>query len=226
MDTSGLITIRDIVDSYLPQSKKDESDYLTYMMLVERAVLDLQLFISDEKKTTKITIDRTTLTADFPPDLVHISVLGFVENERLIPLAINNTLQINRDMSCGELVSQATQVDELMFYNNGAHYYGEFRVNHASRKFEFSSDIAFDELILEYVSTGINITGETLIPSNYREYLIADLNERSLKFDRSVSDSEKARAKMYRDEEYKKLKQMKVDITQLLDSWRKVKYQK
>lgn len=227
MDIQGLISLKNIVDDYLLQLGKDESEYLRYLRLCERSITDMHLFSFGGVKVEKITIDKTKLYSAFPKDFSKFLKLGFIDGGEIVPIAMNSRLHISRGENCGEVVDvQSLENEEVKFYNSGMDYYGEIRLNETMNRIEFSSDIAFTELYLEYVSTGLNSSEETLIPIKYREYLIADLNWKAVQYDKLVSGGEKQTAKIIRDEELMKIGQLKVNLTDLVDAHYQTKFTK
>lgn len=55
------------------------------------------------------------------------------------------------------------------FGNGGEHNQGQFDLDVANKRFQFSSEWANREIILEYITTGISINSETIVSEKYRK---------------------------------------------------------
>lgn len=175
-DISGLCTLSSIVDDVINEMGLSESEYIRLLRVAERGLMKINLNAIGGVSTQKIEVDEKTLTSPLPRDFAMFLKLGVIVNGKLYPLTMNDNIQINRDIDCDTVISQ----------KDGAHYplnrystrgglpeIGNYRINSKMNRIEFSSNLNYKSLILEYVSTGLNATGETYVPAIARETLIA-----------------------------------------------------
>ena len=207
---NGLISLKSIVDDLLLQTKDGESNYITYLRLAERCVTEeLNPFTTGSAKAVKYTIDKTILNVPLPKDYVSLVRLGVIVNGSIVPIYENTHLRIQRPVNCSEVESEVDMVDMNMpnEYNNGTNYFGRYRINKQNRVIEFSSDITFNECIMEYYSTGIKANGETLVEIDVRPVIIAYINWKEAEYDKSLYQNYRMELKLNFEYEHTKLRQ-------------------
>jgi hypothetical protein len=89
------------------------------------------------------------------------------------------------------------------FGNGGYLNDGQFRVDSANRRFQFSSDWTGKNIYLEYVGTGLNPTGQTVVDENTRKCIKLYIRWQALETNKTASMAEKMRAEQqYWNENY------------------------
>jgi hypothetical protein len=103
------------------------------------------------------------------------------------------------------------------FGNGGYLNDGQFRVDSANRRFQFSSDWASKTIYLEYVGTGLNATGQTVVDENASKAIKLYIRWQALEVSKTASLGEKARAEQkYWDENLTATKRLVVNLDKIL----------
>jgi hypothetical protein len=226
MDTSGLITLKSVVDDFLSENKLDESEFVRLLRIAERGMGELSMFVIPTIKTTTLTIDRRTNAASLPRDYMDYSRIGVIVNGDLYPLSSNSNLQLNKEINCEDTgvpnESSDKFVEDHSYSSRGGHsQFGEYRLNIAKHRIEFDSNASSRQVVLEYISTGVNASEETYVPYMALECMIAWVDWKNSKGDRSLNRVDvQERERIYYNE-FEKLKDKYIPSAQeLLDAYR------
>lgn len=84
-----MTTLLDMVKVYLSEAEVSASKTLRLLEIAKRGLLDLHMDVSGLPETTKLHIDRRTLTAALPEDYITYKVLGYCWNGVIVPFAEN-----------------------------------------------------------------------------------------------------------------------------------------
>jgi hypothetical protein len=181
MDIDGLTTIKSIADDVVLELGIDESYKLNLIRFAERGVLKFAGLHLDDTKTVLLDIDPNVLTAPLPKDYLTFSRIGVFYNNQLIQLSSNSRLKTNRQVDCGGSDTTKEEFNTSIYLGNGNHgqygfrggksQYGDYNID--TKLWQIQFDTYADNIILEYVSTGIEKNGETYILEGMREPLIA-----------------------------------------------------
>ena len=188
METNGLITLQTCVDDVL--NKLDNySDSLIgrYLRFAERGLSKLSLFVLDGVRTKEIPINMKINTADLPSDFVRLIRLGVNVHGKYYTLTRNDDIIIRDEFSCQEtprdsddnglMEGYPCSVGNESGYNyqlrGGQSEYGSYRIDPKENVIYFGEDVRLENVIVEYVGTGININDVTYIPEMAREAIIA-----------------------------------------------------
>jgi hypothetical protein len=90
---------------------------------------------------------------------------------------------------------------------------GYYRIDKQRRKIVFNSDIALDEVILEYKSSGVRADGETLVSREYAPTIIAYIHWQLKEYKDKVAQSEKMRLKQRYIDEEKMVRRLNLGFT-------------
>ena len=97
-----------------------------------------------------------------------------------------------------------------------------YRIDKKEGVIILGGDIPLGEIVLEYLSSGINLSGKTYIDDDMREVLIALIHWKLKEFapSRTVGEGEKVRARQMYDYEARKLSKLrkKFTISELMDT--------
>lgn len=103
------------------------------------------------------------------------------------------------------------------FGNGGYLNDGQFRVDDANRRFQFSSDMASKPIYLEYVGTGLNPTGQTVVNENARKSIKFYIRWQVAETNKNESMNVKTRAEdQYWKENMTATKRVTVDLDKIL----------
>lgn len=195
-------------------------NYNKFMLWAMEGLQEMR--IDDFQEIKSILVTTTTIaTLPFPVDMVKWTKIGEVSGDRVKVFTINNKIMLNHKTDCGVEQNngkyKAKTPNNLLPYAEDGHYFngyglstiygygngvqgdGQFREDKSRREFQFSSQYASKDIVLEYVSTGLNPSGQTYVEETIRkavkEYIFWWKTER----DRAASGGEKDRAKYLYD---------------------------
>jgi hypothetical protein len=220
-------------------------NYVKFLKWGLDCVQELRLDSLQEIKSVDLTTSSLA-TIPFPVDMVKWTKIGVREGDRVKVFTMNNSIAFGNPVECGQEQPNSAYhpsyeintEDEraalfgywfggyssgaIFGYGQGVQGDGQFRVDLDKREFRFSSQYANRDIILEYVSSGINPSGETLVEESARQAIIEYIHwlrkERSDKY--SLSD--KDRSKFLYDEALRKVQRRALpDIDTIVASVRK-----
>jgi hypothetical protein len=240
----GFTTVDSIVRSeLLAQEDWNMSNYQRYMAFAMEAIQDWSL---DKKSSLKVIVDVTSAiaTLPFPSDYVQFSRIGTVEGDRVKTMIQNNKLALAQSLnSCGQpinnspylpnyqlpasglvadysyySVSYADTSGAIYGFGNGGYLNdGQFRVDLENRRFQFSSDWASKTIYLEYVGTGLNPTGNTVVDENARKTIKLYIRWQAAETSKNSTEAAIERARLnYWNENLTATKRMVVNLDKIL----------
>jgi hypothetical protein len=212
--TQGYSAIDDIVrEECLAQEDYNLSKYMRYLSFALEAVRDWTV---DKKNEVKVLVSNTSAIATlaFPTDYVKWSRIGTLEGDRIKTMIVNNKLNLYHDGATNNTPYRPSYASLLPgndpyyqysinydtsgaiygFGNGGYLNDGEFRVDRENRRFQFSSIWASTQVYLEYVGTGLNPTGATVVDEIARKCIKFYIRWQALETSRTASLGEKQRA--------------------------------
>jgi hypothetical protein len=173
-DTAALISIEKIVTDFLFAYRKGTEDYPLYVRHAAVCFQDFNLYDGEIFQTTKVTINPTLKCIEMPDDLLKfidlvIPIKGgwwsFTQKDNIVTTTTMVGAVETRDPLQGE--GAKIDVDRVVSYGaKGA--YNKFRctVDMVTRRIYMDNIYtANDYMVLLYVSSGINASGETKVPS-------------------------------------------------------------
>lgn len=184
METKGLITLQTCVDDVL--NKLDSySDSLIgrYLRFAERGLSSLNLFVLNSVRTETLTINKHINIANLPADFVRLIRLGVNLNGKIYTLTNDNELKVGTYFGCETTERETSDsaydsCDENYcgwnYQIKGGHSeYGTYRIDEANYTIQFGQGVNLDDVVIEYVGTGLNISDVTYIPEKARETIIS-----------------------------------------------------
>jgi hypothetical protein len=242
-DTQGYCTIDQIVrEECLAMDDYNLSHYLKFMMFALEGLKDWRL---DKKNEPKVIVDVTSslATLPFPADYVQWSRIGTVEGDRIKSFIVNNHLALAQSLDdCGQPVNNSPYQPNFssstaggligaysyaLMYNDTGSIYGfgnggylndgQFRIDSANRRFQFSSEWTNKTVYLEYVGTGFNPTGQTVVDENARKCIKLYIRWQAAETSKTASLGEKVRSEQqYWNENYTASKRSVVNLDKIL----------
>lgn len=240
--TQGYETLNNIIrEECLIQEDYNLSNYLKYLTFAKEALRDWKL---DKKNETTVLVSTTSsiATLSFPDDYLQWSRIGTLEGDRVKNFIVNNHLALYHATEDGEEVNNSqyqpsfiTPVSDGMntaygygvLYNPSGSIYGfgnggylndgQFRIDAANRRFQFSSDYADTEVYLEYIGTGLHPTAATVVDGNTSKTIKRYIRWQAIETSRTASLGEKQRAEQqYWSENYTASKRAVVNLDKIL----------
>lgn len=185
--TSGFITIRYVVMSILNRLRDyTMKDYRYLAQLVIEGFSDLNMYHLSNVEVVYLYMDEAK-TVSVPADFIDWIKVGIPLNKKLHVLTRKENMLKPRVFPDGESVGHTDEGEDTGIYftdhfREGAYvsslygitggwntaYYDYDREN---RQFIFSGTVPRSEIVLEYISSGIKLTGSTVIPRQALEPL-------------------------------------------------------
>lgn len=189
----ALVTIKNCVMSAMNALEiYHMSHYSRFVEFAKLGFFDLQLYAMDRVKTAYLTPNSVGIV-NLPSDYVDYVSIGINVQGEMWTLGLNQNLigEGDPDINCGALVKETGQncyVAPGLQYNfsdhfRGAQYIGGvyglggglngdyYKVDKRNRRIILrNNNLGNNKLVVEYISTGVEFCGDTLIP---RESLLA-----------------------------------------------------
>jgi len=179
MDTNRLTQISSVVDDVQNELKDyNDKSYFRFLRFVERGLKELNIFHLNNVSVMTLTVDTDSKSAPLPGDFLTLRRIGvLLGNGRVYPLTADSDLNINKDSECGQIQKDDSTaiVQDYRTYKSrgGTSEAGTYRINYKQNRIEFGPSVTSDTVIIEYVSSGIQINGDTFVPELAREALMS-----------------------------------------------------
>ena len=229
--TAGTTTITYVVMSVLNRLKDYSMRHYSFLeQIIIEGYTDLNLWHMDNIEVVYLRMSDQK-DVDLPCDFVDWSKIGIPINGKLRVLTRNENILLPRKFSDGADVGNTDDANEAVgglyftdHFRNGqfvAGLYGlpggidqaYYDIDRENRKIIFSGNVPRAEIVLEYISSGIDLAGGTIIPREavpaLRQYAIWQLIEN----DPKVSASEKERKKEQYEEQIEALRYFQTAFT-------------
>ena len=200
----GLTSIQDIVKEFISE-KGDftELNYLRYLKMAMRGFTNLNTHTVRSFKSVRLELDALN-QAEIPTDYINWSNIGLLSGGKIYHLDANPDLVLLQEGDSTTSESRRVPFFGYTMLGFRPHVvYGattslsspSYKIFRDEGKIQFSSNIATKEIILEYITTGINPEGATYIPIVAGEALLEYLHWRDRKNDKRYSRGEVMDAK-------------------------------
>lgn len=219
---AGIVNVNYVVMSILNRLRDySMRHYMFIAQLVIEGYGELALWHLDTIEVVYLRMSSAK-TVDLPTDFVDYTKIGIPVNGKLRILTKKDNILLPRSFADGAPVGNADDENStsgsIFFvdhFRNGqftAGLYGlsggidsaYYRIDRESRQIVFSGTVVRGEVVLEYVSSGIKLSGQTNIPRETVPALQAYVAWNMVKWDKKVSASDKAQRKQdYLEEEAK-----------------------
>ena len=184
---------------------------------------DLNLFHLDNVEVVYLRMSEAK-TVDLPADYVDYLKIGIPIGGKLRVLTHNTSILFPREFEDGEEVGNTDELesssDSIYFVDhlNGGKSIGGlygmpggvdqayYRIDRERRTIIFSGSVPRSEIVLEYISSGVGLTGATIIPREAIPALRAFLLWQIIEEDPRVSATQKERKKGQYEEQVEALR--------------------
>jgi len=217
--TLGTTTIKYVVMSVLNRLRDYSMRHYSFLeQLCIEGYTDLSLWHLDNIEVVYLRMSEAK-TVDLPPDFIDWLKIGVPVAGKLRVLTNHKAILLPRKFEDGEEVGNTDDVastsDAIYFqshYRNGQFVGGlyglpgsidqaYYRFDREERTIVFSGSIPRSEVVLEYISSGVSLSGTTIIPREAVPALRAYLMWQLIENDSKVSPTEKERKKSQYEEQ-------------------------
>lgn len=192
--TSRLSTIQSSVYDFLVEiGDFSDENFFRWLQVAIRGFKNLNMLTLKSYNVAKLTMNANR-EATLPNDYLNWLEVGYISGDRIIPLGRNPNLFIARDGDYTGAVETSDDSSPVYLFGDigptwtpygagGVRSSGSFNVDKESGKIRFSTVVPRSTIIMRYISTGIPLTGATMVPTEVGEYLIEWLHWRRKKTD-------------------------------------------
>lgn len=191
---NAFTTINDIISEYMIQSGVKPQEYIKIYKTAIGVIRDINVFdYPVEEKTVKLEINQN-LMANLPEDFVLMKTIGipvngkiylFTKDEGIITTTTESNGEEVLDANYGEGVDINPEYYPDINAMGGTNLAGYFKFDYANRRIVFRN-VRRTEVLLEYRSTGVSLTGETFVPTVLSGLIKSMITYERVRYDSSV----------------------------------------
>jgi hypothetical protein len=227
MDTKGLVSLDYCVASVLNELGHDTKHRRRLLQFAIDAYTELNLFhFGKNVKVVYLVVDENGWI-DFPEDYLDYNKIAVVKDGGLWTLTLNENMPLARDVECGEDTNPFPQTIEN---DNGTYFLGHYRdslwvprayasgggYNTAGTfrldpekgriQFQHTTVMAGTTVVMEYISSGVTVTGVTVIPRAAVSPVKGYIHWKRVEYDVRVADAQKERKRQLYLQEVEKFR--------------------
>jgi len=229
--SSGTVTISYVVMSVLNRLRDYSMRHYSFLeQIVIEGFTELNLWHTNNIEVVYLRMSEAK-TVDLPCDYVDFCKIGIPINGQIRVITRNKDILLPRKFQDGQDVGNTDGVPSITgavffadHFRNGQFVGGLygltggldevfFDIDRERRQIIFYGELPRAEVVLEYISSGVNLTGTTIIPREavpaLRQYALWQLIEN----DPKVPSSEKDRKKMQYEEQVEALRSFQNTFT-------------
>ncbi len=204
-------TLDEIINSLMVQLEStDDRAYLRLFELARVGLRELSFDTAKHIKTSLLNINTSTYSVSLPTDYVKYTRIGvYNEDETISYLALaddlyignvtpSNASETNQLETDPPVLSDGWGVGKRFGRGGGQNAYGYYRVNHNRNRIEFASNINATQIVLEYITDGLDnldSSSNVQIHSFLAEALKSYIWWASIKYKRDYPSIEKQMAR-------------------------------
>lgn len=197
MKTKNVTSLQSIVYEVMNDlGKTNPHDFKRYFQWAIRGYKKLNMFHLNTVETFVSKVSSIN-TIDLPDDFMNYIRIGYLVNNQIITLSKNDDItltftKLNGNEVIGEgmnkpmdIISSTWLAAPNKVYNNRF-----YRYDRANNRLILQGDFYNATIVIEYISTGISLDGQTFVPEIAREALIAYLHwQRTLNGDGTLNEA-------------------------------------
>lgn len=206
-------------------------EYPRFLQWAIRAYIDLNMYHSERVEVAYKKMDANGIVdMSVQADFIDYVKVGYPMQGKLITLGVNDKIMLRRDeipedVAVG-IFNGEEDVSVLGDYGHSyfaPHYYNGslvgglyglsggakrsyYRFDYEKSQFQFDTSLSNNDVVIEYISTGVSPTGNTLIKRQAVPVLIAYIHWQRVEFDPRVPMNEKMRRERAFDAEVEKMR--------------------
>ncbi len=210
-DKNRIFTIRGVVMSVINELRLSSvRDYEYLEQLAIEGFRELKLFTSVSLEVEYLTMNAAKMVT-LPSDYEQYSKIGIRLNGQIWTLTANDKIAMPSGVTkCGDPINESLKGEGLGYYGYVGHTHNGryvdslysvgggfnisyYRVDRRNNTILFSNDVPRSEIVLEYVSNGRDICGNTFIPAKYLEAVKRLVHWKRVEFREDIGVSSKNR---------------------------------
>jgi len=185
--SSGICDIEYCTQNALFEGGYDMEEHDKIMHFIIKGLKDINIFHAVNKKVTRLEVNEINCI-NLPEDYVDYLKIGITYTNGLFwTFTKNEAISIYKDFECGEQTQASTSelpdmwcdgIDSdkkitVLFNYTGGNNNQYFRIDKEYNRIHLKNNAIGSEVELEYITTGINTNGDTIIPIMYNDSLVS-----------------------------------------------------
>jgi hypothetical protein len=183
MKTNGITTLQTIVYEVMNDLGKTQMhDFKRYLQWAIRGYKKLNMFHLNTVETFTSSVSEIN-TVNLPDDFINYTRIGYVKGNVIYTLSRNDDLLLTFSTVDGNEVVGESMKDNQNILNavwlaapQQVFNIGFYRLDRANNRIVLQGNLSDFTIVVEYISSGISLNGQTYIPEIAREALIAYLH--------------------------------------------------
>lgn len=174
MEISGYSTLKQLVSDVLidKYGQIDSGRYFQIMRWAVRKYVDLKIHVLPQNKPVKLTVQQDPYCVKLPNDYVNFRAIGIDINGRFRAFDPDTGMAAFVDEECGQETQGTNEVQDVLPYP----VWYTYQLDEQNQRILLQGYPYLDEVILLYVSTGVEVGGDTVIPAKVYEVLLSWLH--------------------------------------------------
>ena len=215
MEIKGYSTINSIVADVLIDlyGDVDPARKLQFTRWLVRKYMDLKIHVIPENKPVKLNVVQEPYSVVLPKDFVKFVAIGLPHNGHFYRFEEDRRMVKTTTEECGletQTQDERNKIPPKFVYPHQFHNYF-YTLDEQNNRILLRGFPMLSEVILLYVSTGIKMGGETIIPEKLLELLIAWLHYQNADFN-GGTESEIKRKEIRYEKEFNKYIKLKFNL--------------
>lgn len=177
MELGGFFTLKQAVTDVLIDKfgTVDDARYWQLMRWAQRQMVKMKIHILPQNKPVKLPVIMNPYSVKLPGDYVNFRAIGIDNNGEFVPFDKMQSMATYIGEACGQ-EEQGTQEIASTTPTHGHQQWYKYYLDEQNQRILLQGYPYLDEVILLYVSTGVEIGGDTLIPAKVYEVMVAWLH--------------------------------------------------
>jgi len=210
MDTPGLISLRHVSNNVLMLTNFDNKFREKITQIVINGLKKLNIFFTKTYRTVELDVNIDTNTVTLPKDYIDYIQVYIIVNNKIHTLTRCDEIPLPRTEDCGvdtnehiDIIKQTNpddiSINDLVINGIIEHHYGTsgaenssyYKIDRERGLIILQGRVTNNLIYLDYVSTGVSMDEQTLIPQECEETLITYTIWQMINFDPRVPQNDK-----------------------------------
>lgn len=239
-DKSGMASLSEIVYSVIADMGENTThNFDKYLKWAYQAYQDFRYDMAGEIKSVMLPMNDY-FAVDAPEDMIDWTKIGKRVGDKIRVFGVNDNITFYHDKDeCGNiLANEPTSVNNIPVNWSGGYWFGNlineygefvgglfgyggahnslgyFRYNSQARQFQFDSRVAKGDVLLEYLSSGVNPNQNTVVTRYAQSAIMAYVHWQRFRFDRNYGPAN-GHTQVMKDEYYNELRKLQARLNGL-----------
>ena len=177
MELSGFLTLKQAVTDVLIDKfgAVDDARYWQLIRWAQRQMIKLKIHVMPQNTPVKLTVEMNPYSVKLPDDYVNFRAVGMDYNGKFYPFDRQKDMAMHVGEECGQPVQGDGETVDITVTDYQQLWY-TYQLDEQNQRVLLQGYPYLDEVILLYVSSGVKIGGDTVIPAKVYEVMVAWLH--------------------------------------------------